>query len=122
MGSAAQRLGTWVPSLHYGWGLELGFRLFVTVGAWHLGSALVHCVVRLAMYDESKNLGSVSRTSCPWRFGTWVPSQGICDNEIWNLGSVLRCMMSLRTWVLSRILLSCESRAYSTDLPQTGST
>ena len=69
-----------------------------------MGSALMDCVVRLVMYDESKNLGSVSRTSCPWRFGTWVLSQGICDNEIWNLGSVSQCMTRLRTRVLSRIL------------------
>ena len=72
MGSAAQRLRTWVLLLR---GLELGFRLFVMVGAWNLGSV------------SSLRLG----------LGTWVPP--------WcTVLCVLQCMTSLRTWVLSRVL------------------
>ena len=52
------------------------------------------------MYDESKNLGSVSYTFV-LGLGTWVPP-------------CVRCMTSLRTWVLSPILLSWDWNLSST--------
>ena len=69
--------------------MELGFRLFVMVGAWNLGSALVHCVVHLAMYASLRTwvlshvlralgdleLGFRLRVYVTMRFGTWVPSR-----------------------------------------------